>query len=310
MTLSWSRRSGRWLTAAFGACLLLAIATTVVVAGCGGSKKAATTSGGRSVQVLATVRRGNLVESVMGRVQLTSTRGKITGVVQLAGSNAAQVAAGQSVTLAFFRLPSGAVQGQNGQGVTPSAYPSPQGSFNPGAGGQGAFGQNGQGFFGQGGQLSARGKTAHGTVTSVKTAGNGSVMATITIAKLPSGVTAKSMGMAQIQVRVLASYVLIVPKAAIKGSGGNATVQIIVGGKTATRKVTVGQQTQTEAEITSGLSVGDNVVYTRTFNGRFPGSRNGQSSGQGYGQNGTAPNGAPYGTSTGGAPPEGIPGGQ
>jgi hypothetical protein len=306
MTLSWSRRSNRRLGAALVACLALVIAATAFVAGCGGSKKTAATSGGRSVQVLATVRRGNLVDTVIGRAQLTSTKGKITAVVQLAGGNASQVAAGQPVTLAFFRLPSGAVQGQNGQGFTPSAYPSPQGSFSPGAGGQGTFGQSGQGFFGQGGQGALRGKTAHGTVTSVTKAANGSITAKIVIAKLPAGVTAKSTGMAQIQVRVLASNVLIIPKAAIKGSGSTATVQIIVGGKTATRSVTVGQQTQTEAEITSGLSVGDNVVYMRTFNGRFPGFRNGQSGGQGYQQNGTAQQkGAP----PSGAPFEGAPGG-
>ena len=78
------------------------------------------------------------------------------------------------------------------------------------------------------------------------------------------------MGIAQIQVKVLASNVLIIPTAAIKGSGGNATVQLLAGGKTSTQSVVVGQQTQTESEITSGLSAGQNVVYTRTFTGASP----------------------------------------
>ena len=106
---------------------------------------------------------------------------------------------------------------------------------------------------------------------------------------------------------MLASNVLIIPTAAIKGSGANATVQLLVNGKTSTQSVVVGQQTQTESEITSGLSAGQNVVYTRTFTGRFPGSRaNGQSGGQGLPPFGGQPNGAaPGGGGTNGAPPSG-----
>jgi macrolide-specific efflux system membrane fusion protein len=74
--------------------------------------------------------------------------------------------------------------------------------------------------------------------------------------------------------------------------------------------VTVGQQTQTEAEITSGLSAGQSIIYTRTFSG-FPGGRNGnpgqgggfpggQSGGFPGGQGGAAPSGQP-GQTTGGA---------
>ena len=66
-----------------------------------------------------------------------------------------------------------------------------------------------------------------GTVTAVSAGSNGAVTATITIAKLPAGVTAKYTGIAQIQVKVLASNVLIIPTAAIKGSGGSATVQVL-----------------------------------------------------------------------------------
>jgi multidrug efflux pump subunit AcrA (membrane-fusion protein) len=207
------------------------------------------------------------------------------------GQNASQVAAGQSVTLTFFQLPSGAGQGGFGQG-------SPRPSVTPSAG------SGGQGFFGQGGQGSFRGgKTAQGTVASVQPGSNGSVTAMIAIVKLPSGVTAKYTGTAQIQVKVLASNVLVIPRAAIKGGGGNATVQVLVNGKTSTRSVTVGQQTQTDSEITSGLSAGDSIVYTRTFTGRFPGSGNGQSGGQGFPQNGTPPSGVPSGAPFGASQP-------
>jgi len=293
MTLALPRRSNRRLGAGLGALLLaVTIMTTVLVAGCGGSGSAAATSStGRTVQVLATVRQGDLVASAVGRVRLTSTTGKVAGVVQVMGQNASQVAAGQSVTLSFFKLPAGVRPGAFGSGsARPSVAPS------AGSGGQGYFGSGngaggGQGFFGGGGRGAFRGKTAQGTVTSVSTGSNGSVTASITIAKLPSGVTAKYMGIAQIQVKVLASNVLIIPTAAIKGSGGSATVQLLVNGKTTTQSVVVGRQTQTESEIVSGLSAGQNVVYTRTFTGRFPGSRNGQgfqNGGQsgGYFQNG------------------------
>jgi hypothetical protein len=138
-------------------------------------------------------------------------------------------------------------------------------------------------------------------VTAVSAGSNGSVTATVAIAKLPAGVTTKYMGIAQIQVKVLASNVLIIPTAAIKGSGSSATVQLLANGKTTTQSVTVGQQTQTESEITSGLSAGQTVVYTRTFSGRFGGGfRGSQSGGQGSTQNGTPPSGAPFGGSTSG----------
>lgn len=290
MTPAHSRRTTRRLVTTVVACLALAGVAAAFASGCGGSKKAAATSNSRSVQVLATVRRGNLLDTVIGRLQLTSTKGKVTGVVQLFGTNASQVAAGQPVTLAFVQLPAGVVPSQNGQGFSPSPGQTPRAGN--GQGGQGFFGQGGQGFFGQGGQGAFRGKAAHGTVTAVKKGSNGSLAATIAIAKLPAGVTSKFTGIAQIQVKVLATNVLLIPRAAIKGAGSSATVQLLVAGKTTTRHVTVGQQNQAESEITAGLSVGDNIVYTRTFNGRFPSSRNGQSGGI-FRQNGTAPSGAP-----------------
>ena len=74
-------------------------------------------------------------------------------------------------------------------------------------------------------------------------------------------------------------------------------------GKTSTQSVVVGQQTQTEAEITSGLSAGQNIVYTRTFTGRFPGPRaNGQSGGQGGALRRTAERRLPRRRTNGAAP--------
>jgi len=295
MTLAHSRRSCRRLGAGLAALLVLT-GVTVLVAACGGSSQAATNTTGRSVQVLATVRRGDLVESAVGRLQLTSTKGEATGLVQVTGQSASQVAAGQAVTLVFIQRPAGAGQGSFGQGGqtgsgqgqgAPSGFPSSAAGGGQGAAVQG-FSGGGSGFFGGGGQTGRGafgGKTAQGTVTSVKPGSNGSVSATVAIAKLPAGVTAKYMGIAQIQVKVLASNVLIIPTAAIKGSGGNATVQLLSGGKTATQKVVVGRHDQFESEIVSGLSQGQSVVYTRTFTGRFPGSRSGQGF-QGGGQSG------------------------
>ncbi|HUK76627.1 MAG TPA: efflux RND transporter periplasmic adaptor subunit [Thermoleophilia bacterium] len=296
MRLLSPRRSYRRSGAALGVLLVLTAAVAALVAGCGTSASTATTtSGGRSVQVLATVRRGDLVQTASGRVQLKSTTSKanVKVAVQVAGQGAAQVAAGQSVSLTFIKLPAGAGRFFGSGSPRPSAAPSAgagqgysggQGYGNGGyGGGQGFFGQSGQG-----GQRAFRGKTAQGTVTAVSAGSNGAVTATVTIAKLPAGVTTAYMGIALIQVKVLASNVLIIPTAAIKGSGSSATVQLLQNGKTATQSVVVGQTAQGEAEITSGLSVGQSVVYTRTFTGRFPGSRSGPFNGQGggYFQNG------------------------
>lgn len=307
MTFCHQRRSNRRFGAALGALLALTIATAALAAACGGSSKAATaTTAGRSVQVLSTVRRGDLVESVVGRARLTSIKSKVNVkvAVQVSGQNAAQVAAGQSVTVTFVKLPAGAGR-LFGSGTSPRPRASQSGapgagqSGMPGAGQSGApgagYGQGGQGFFGQGGANTLRGKTAQGTVTAVSAGSNGAVTATVTIAELPSGVTVKYTGIAQIKVKVLAANVLLVPTAAIKGSGGSASVQLLVNGKTTRQSVVVGQQSAGESEITSGLSAGQNVVYTRTFTGRFPGA-GGQSGGQGFPQGGAQSSGATSGT--------------
>lgn len=288
------RRTPRRLAVALGAALLPA-AAVALLAGCGSLNKTTSSSSpgtSRSVQVLYTVKSGDLTETAAGRATLTSTtKGKVTATVQVAGSDATQVAAGQSVTVSFLKLPAGFRVGANGR-PSGSASPGtggyygtrPSGAPSPGSGYYGGSGSGGQGFFGGSGQgaLTRNAKQTSATVTAVKAGSNGTVTATIAIAKLPSGVTAKYTGIAQITVKMLAQNVLIVPREAIKGSGSSATVQLLKNGKTVTQSVTVGQETQTEAEITSGLSAGDNVVYMRTFSG-FPGARNGRPGEGSYG---------------------------
>lgn len=278
----------------FALLLFLSLLTVVPLAGCGSSTT--TASGGtasQSVQVMATVTRGDIVDTVMARVQLTITKGSAKGVAKVAAASAGNVAKGQAVELTFGGQRAG--QAPSGAARSGSPYPMPSGTSMPVPGGSPGASGFGQGF---------GGKAAKGVVSSVKTNSDGSATVTIAIAKLPSGVTAKSVGLAQIAAKVLAKNVLVLPAVAIKGSGGNATVQVVVNGKTTTRKIVVGKQTQMLSEIVSGLSEGDNVVYTRTFRGRFPGAGGNGYQGQG-GQQGMPqgmPQGAPSGMPPGGAP--------
>ena len=58
--------------------------------------------------------------------------------------------------------------------------------------------------------------------------------------------------LATIQTKVLASNVIVIPTAAIKGSGSSATVQVLAGGKTSTGLVVVGQQAGTSRRSSPG----------------------------------------------------------
>jgi len=274
--------------------LVLAV-TAAAVAGCGssGGTPAVGQGGATAIQVLTPVQRGDLVESAMGSVALVVAKGATVAVARVAKQSAAPVAVGQKATLVFFRA------GANGQGGMPfgqSAQGAP--SASPGMNGEGGQGGMpfGQGGSGQGGtpfgQGRFRGRTTPGTVTAVKTNADGSAAVTIAVKKLPANVSAKSVGFASIQTKVLASNVIIIPSAAIKGSGSSATAQVLSGGKTSTRTVVVGKQTRTESEIVSGLSVGENVVWERSFqrggffrngNSPFPGQN---APGLGGGQSG------------------------
>ena len=212
---------------------LVAAAVALVAAGCGSSNTTPAASsqgrGATSMQVLTPVQRGNLVQSAAGSVKLVKTNGKTVAVATVARQFASSVAAGQTAAVMFFQPRSGAQSG------TP--FPRSSASGAP-------FGQSGQGGFGQGGfgGAAARGRGTPGTVTAVKTNADGSATATIAVKKLPATVTAKSIGFATIQTKVLASNAIVIPTAAIKGSGSSATVQVLAGGKTSRRSIVVGQQ--------------------------------------------------------------------
>ena len=246
-------RASRGRTLAVG--LFAVAALTAAAAGCGSSgatPSATGQSGARSMQVLTTVQRGDLVQSATGVVKLVVAKGKTTAVATVPKQSAATVAAGQAATIVFFTPRTGAQAGQSGA-------PFPQ------AGQSGApFPQAGQGGFGGG---DFRGRGTAGIVKSVKLNADGSATAVITIKTLPAGATAKSLGFASIQTQVLATNVIAIPTAAIKGSGSSATVQVLSGGNTSTRSVVVGKQAGAQSEVVSGLSVGENIVWTRSFPG-------------------------------------------
>ena len=254
------------------------------------------------MQVMATVTRGDLVETSIAMLQLTkNAAGGATGVGQVRSSSTVAVTQGQSVIVYFMQRPAGAGQfASPGTGQGSGQYPSPgtgqgSGSFPPG-GGQGAGG-----FFGAGTAAFANAKHAAATVDSVQKNSDGSLTIQVTIAKLPSGVKATAFAIARLSSQVLAKGVLLLPREAISGSGSNATVQVLVSGKTEQRHVVVGKQTQAQVEITSGLNEGDNVIYTRTFRG-FRRGFGSPRPGGGYPQGGAS--GYPQGVPT--AAPSGV----
>ena len=244
------------------------------------------------MQVMATVTRGDLVETSIASLQLTkNATGGATGVGQVRSSSSVAVTQGQSVVVYFIQRPAGTGQGSGypspgaGQGSGSGQYPSP--SAGQGSGQPGGLFQGGAGNF-------ANAKHATATIDSVQKNSDGSLKIKVTIAKLPSGVKATAFAMARLSSQVLAKGVLLLPREAISGSGSSATVQVLVNGKTEKRHVVVGKQTQAQAEITSGVNEGDNVIYTRTLRsfGGFGSPRPGRS---GFPQGGTPPSGAPPG---------------
>ncbi len=197
-------------------------------------------------------------------------------------TSAKQVSTNQAVTVYFVAFRAGA-------SPRPSAFPSPSPgqTFSPGGFGARAASGGGGGGFGSS-QFLRNAKHASGTVASISYASNGSATVKVTIAKLPKGITTTSFAMAQLSSQVLATNVLLLPTAAISGSGSNTTVQLLVNGKTQTQHVVVGKKTLTQAEIVSGVSQGQSVIYTRTFSG-FPGGF--RRSGGSFPSGGAFPNG-------------------
>jgi predicted small lipoprotein YifL len=265
--------------------VLVLAALAAALAGCGSksSNTPAAAATPTAIQVMATATRSNLTQSTMGTAKVTKSGGRLLVVATIDAQSASSVAEGQTAMVFFLRgggsFPQAGQSGvprPQGSGMpegAPSGMPQPQGSGMPQPQGSGApFPQGGQGGFpdGQGGFPGGqRGGTA-GTVTAVTTNSDGSAAATISVDKLPSGVKNGSSGFARIEVKVLASNVVLIPTAAVKGSGSSATVQVSANGTTETRTVTAGQQSGGMTEIVSGLNEGENVVYSQAFRG-FPG---------------------------------------
>jgi hypothetical protein len=272
-----------------GVALLAVLALTgfaAAVAGCGGSSSSDTPAAGATptaIQVMATATRGDLTQSAMGVAKVTRVGGELVAVATIDAQNASSVAEGQSATVFFMRggnLPQAGQSGMpqpQGSGMpqgTPSGMPAPGAGGMPQGGASGApFPQGGQG--GLPGGAGERGGTA-GTVTAVETNSDGTASATISLDKLPSGAKAGSTGLARVEVKVLASDVVLIPTAAVEGSGDSATVQVVADGKTEARTITAGRQSGTMTEVVSGLDEGENVVYSQSFQG-FPGGAGGQS---------------------------------
>jgi macrolide-specific efflux system membrane fusion protein len=273
---------------------VLALMALAAAAGCGGSSASDTPAAGATptaIQVMATATRGDLTQSAMGAAKVTRSGGKLVAVATIDAQSASSVAEGQSATVFFMRSGSLPQAGQSGvpqpqgSGVpqpqgsgmpqgAPSGMPAPGASGMPQGGASGApFPQGGQG--GLPGGVGERGGTA-GTVTTVEMNPDGTASATISLDKLPSGAKAGSTGFARIEVKVLASDVVLIPTAAVEGSGDSATVQVVANGKTETRTITAGRQSGAMTEVTSGLEEGENVVYSQSFQG-FPGGAGGQS---------------------------------
>jgi hypothetical protein len=266
-----------------GVALLAVLALTafaVVASGCGDSSSSDTPAAGATptaIQVMAVATRGDLTQSAMGMAKVTKVGGILVAVATIDAQNAASVAEGQSATVSFMRggnLPQGGQSGMpqpQGSGMpqgAPSGMPAPGASGMPQSGASGApFPEGAQGGF-PGGAGDRAGTT--GTVTAVTTNSDGTASATISLGKLPSSAKAGSTGFARIEIKVLASDVILVPTAAVEGSGDSATVQVVANGKTETRTIAVGQQAGGMTEVTSGLEEGENVVYSQSFQG-FPG---------------------------------------
>jgi macrolide-specific efflux system membrane fusion protein len=192
------------------------------------------------------------------------------------------VAQGQQVRVYFVSRPANS-------GASPGGYPSPGSGGYPSTGADNGYAPPGAGGYaspGTGGPAPGSGaqlfdnnslfttaKNAPGVIESITKNSDGSATLTVRVTKLPAGVSSASFAIARLSTQVLARNVLLLPLAAISGSGSNTTVQVLVGGKTERRKVVVGKKTQTQVEIVSGLNEGDNVIYTRTFRNSWGSNR-------------------------------------
>ena len=283
LPISWRRggRRKRPLTSRQFGLLVLAGAAVLAAAACGGSGTTSSQTTPQTAQVLVTVTRGDLVQTVTARLELTKDgKDGADGAGQVAKASASSVSKGMSVKVFFIERPAGMGQspgampspstGQGGQ------YPSPMPSAMPSGQpqGQGQMGNGAGPDLGGDGNLVGA-KSVDATVTSVQTNSDGSVTIHVAMAELPSGVTTTFMAIARLSQQTLAEDVLLLPLAAVTISGDKATVKVISDGKSETRQVVVGKKTLQQVEIVSGLNEGENVIYERKFNG-FPSINRGQ----------------------------------
>jgi len=307
-------RAARSAVAALLTILILA-ALAAVASGCGGSDAATTPAAGATptaIQVMATATRGDLTESVAGMAEVTRAGGELTVVATIDAQSASAVAEGQSASVFFMRGGDVPQPGRSGMPRgAPSGMPAPQGSGmpQPGQSGVPAPGgsgmpvpQGGEGAVPQGGfpggEAGPSGRAgAEGTVTAVEMNADGTAAATISVDELPSEVEDGSTGFVRIEVEVLAADVVLIPTAAVEGSGDAATVRVVAAGKTEERGITAGQQSGGMTEVVAGLDEGENVVYTQAFQGFPGGGRSGMPMPQG-GQSGMP---VPQGEDSGGS---------
>jgi hypothetical protein len=284
------REGGRRLKTSISvAAAVTAVTAVAVLAGaCGGSSSGSQNAAAQpgqvmptAMQVLTEVERGDLTQSVAAPVKVTSLGDKTIVVATVPAESAGSVAAGQTATVLLLNGAQGGFPqpGQSGMPVPQgsgmpvpqggqSGTPVPQGSGMPQPGQSGMPVPQGsgmpQGGF-PGGDLGGRGTP--GTVTAVKTNADGTASATIRLDETPADAAADSSGFAAIETKVLAANVIVIPTAAIKGSGSSATVQVLANGTTEDRTVQVGQQSGSQSEIVSGLSEGESIVWYRSFPG-------------------------------------------
>ena len=264
------------ITAAAALAAVAALAVAAAACGSSSSQGGAAQPGQNgqvaptAMQVLTKVTRGDLTQSVMAPVKVKSLGDATVVVATVPAESASAVVKGESARVVLFTGQQGNFPqpGQSGmpQGPPPSGMPQP---------GQG--GMQGGGF--PGGDLADRGTP--GTVTAVLANADGTASATIRLDETPSDATADANGFAAIATQVLASDVIVIPTAAIKGSGSSATVEVMADGTTETRTVQVGQQSGSQSEIVSGLTEGENIVWYRSFPGAGFGGGQGQASGAG-----------------------------
>ena len=255
-------------------------------AGCGssGKRRRPRPPGGRSVQVLATVQRGDLVQTARrAGCSSTSTKSKanVKVAVQVVGQNAAQVAAGQSVTrdvrqaagrrrpvlrLRALRVPAPRPPPAAAARATPARPGRRRQGY--GSGGQRRLRPGRPG----GGQGAFRGKTAQGTVTAVRPAATARSRRRSRSPSCPPVSPPSTRASPRSRSRCWPATCSSSPRPPSRAAAARHRPAARRTARPRRRASWSASRPQAEAEITSGLSAGQNVVYTRTFTGGFPGA--------------------------------------